>query len=256
MRSQYRTLFAFVVLLLSVSLACYGGGTPTAATQAPVKTEPPVAASPEQPQSPTEAPVATDAPAQATGQDFFTEEFDGDISNWTYFTTKNDTTADTSGAQPTADNGFLVFDLSKWLNVYAMYEPYTYSNVRIDARVENRGTNNNNINLICRYSEEGWYEVSIANNGLYWLWAFDAVKGSYAKLADGGSNKIKAGKEVNEYTFICNDRNLIVQINGHDTTSFTDNQYVFREGQIGVGASSFRDLPVKVEYDWVKISQP
>ena len=61
---------------------------------------------------------------------------------------------------------------------------------------------------------------------------------------------------MNEYTFICNDRNLIIQINGFDTRTYTDNQFVFRDGQIGVGASSFDDVPVKVEFDWVKISEP
>jgi hypothetical protein len=258
MKSQYRMLFAFVALLLVVSLACFGGGTPTSP---PPTAEPPSVPAPTKESQPTEPPVATEPavatePPASSAPDFFTEEFDGDISNWTYFTSKNDTTADDSGVKPTTDNGFLVLDLKKYLNVYVMYDPYTYTNVRVDARVENRGTNNNNINLVCRSSEEGWYEVAIANNGLYWLLAFDGVKRNYAQLANGGSNKIKAGKEVNEYTFICNERNLILEINGYETTTFTDNQFVFREGQIGVGASSFRDVPVKVEFDWVKISEP
>jgi hypothetical protein len=257
MKSPYRTLFAFAALLLLVSLACYGGGTPPVATQAPA-TEPPTVSQPQPTDASqsTEPPAATETPAQSNAKDFFTEEFDGDISNWTYFTSKNDPKADDSGVKPVTDNSFLVLDLTKNLNVYVMYDPYTYTNVRLDVRVENRGTNNNNINLVCRYSKEGWYEIAIANNGLYWLLAYDGVKGTYAQLANGGSNKIKAGKEVNEYTFICNDRNLIVKINGFDTTTYTDNQYVFREGQIGVGASSFKDIPVKVEYDWVKISEP
>ena len=40
MKSQYRTLFAFIALLLAVSLACNGGSTPTAA---PIPTTPPTA---------------------------------------------------------------------------------------------------------------------------------------------------------------------------------------------------------------------
>lgn len=262
MRSQYRMLFAFVALLLFVSLACNFGASPTSApTQPPVNDVPSVDVPTEQPQEPQQtdepAPVATEPPVQSTDAlDFYTEEFDGDISNWTYFTSKNDVSADDSGVEPVAENGYLVLDLGKWLNVYVMYDPYVYTNVRIDTRVENRGTNNNNINLVCRSSDEGWYEVAIANNGLYDLYAYDGVKGAYVRLANGGSNKIKAGKEVNEYTFICNDRNLILEINGFETKKYTDNQYVFREGQIGVGASSFRDVPVTVEFDWVKISEP
>ena len=40
MKSQYRTLVAFIALLLAVSLACNGGSTPTAA---PIPTTPPTA---------------------------------------------------------------------------------------------------------------------------------------------------------------------------------------------------------------------
>ncbi len=254
-------LFYFLSILLSVSLACKVF-TPSV-TQPPTD-NPPVADTPSgdaSPTSPTEPPVIeltvapTEAPVQ-TSEQYFTEEFEGNLGNWTYFISKNDKDANTNGVEPVSDNGYLVLDLTKYLNVYVMYDPHTYTNVRLDARVDNRGTNNNNINLICRYSEEGWYEVAIANNGLYWLYAYDGVKGTYVRLANGGSNKIKAGKEVNEYTFICNERNLIIEINGFETKTYTDNQYVFRDGKVGIGASSFKDMPVKVEFDWVKISQP
>lgn len=251
-----------MALILSVGLACMGTTqTPTPQPQLPQPTPQPQLPQPtpepqlpeptqEQLQPTPEQPQTTDA------LDFFTEEFEGDVSNWTYFITKNDSGADDSGVEPGVDNGYLVLDLNQYLNVYVMYDPYSYENVRIDARVENRGTNNNNINMVCRYSDEGWYEIAVANNGLYWLYAYDGVKGVYVKLADGGSNKIRSGKEVNDYTFVCNDRNLIFYINGVETRKYTDNQYVFRDGQIGVGASSFRDMPVTVEFDWVQISLP
>jgi hypothetical protein len=45
-------------------------------------------------------------------------------------------------------------------------------------------------------------------------------------------------------------------INGTETRVFEDNQYVLRKGKIGISASSFDQLPVIVEYDWVKISEP
>jgi hypothetical protein len=251
---QYRTLFAFIALILAVSLACgIDFGTSTPATSEPSQFQPPVNNPPIEIASPE--PPATDSPA--ANDKYFTEEFEGDISSWTYFVTKNDTTADDSGdLAPYTENGYLVLDLKKYLNVYTIYEGGTYDNVRLDVRVDNRGTNNNNINLVCRYSKEGWYEIAIANNGLYWLFAYDGVKGRYVKLADGGSNKIKAGKEVNEYSFICNDRNLILYINGNETKRYTDNVFVFRDGQVGIGLSSFKDIPTKVEFDWVKVSQP
>ena len=191
-----KTLKPFVfliVVMVMVSLACLGSSeTPAPEPPPPADTEAPQQpAQPEQPAQ-TEEPAPTEEPVSSDAQEFFTEEFDGSNDNWSYFVTKNDKTADDSGAAPFTEDGFLIFDINKYLNVYAMYEPYTYDNVRIDVRVDNRGTNNNNINMICRYSDEGWYEISVANNGLYWLYAFDGLKNNYAKIADGGSNKIKA----------------------------------------------------------------
>jgi hypothetical protein len=259
MKSQYRMLFVFAILLLSVSLACYGGLSP-AATQAPVTQPPiapPVAASPEQPQNPSATDAPTDAPVQSTGEQFFTEDFNSDISsNWTQEVDLNDTTGDKSQAKISVDNGYLAFNFGKWLIGYEFYNPYTYKNVRIDISVDNRGTNVNDILLVCRASEEGLYLVNVANSGLFSFYAFDGTKKVYTRIADGGSNKIKTGKEVNEYSLVCNDKNLTLYINGSQVRSYTDNNYAFREGQVGVGVASEDQVPVKVNFDWVKISEP
>jgi hypothetical protein len=262
-------LFLLVVMAM-VSLACLGGTVTPAPEPVLVVTEAPPQQV-EQPAQPviteepvqTEEPVPTEEPAAPEPLDFYTEEFDGDISNWTYFVTKNATNAnEDSETAPYAEDGYLIFDLNDWLNVYAMYDPYTYDNVRIDVSVDNRGVNSNRINLLCRYSDEGWYEVSVANHGLYDFWVFDGAKQSYIKIADGGSTKIKPGKEINDYTLVCNDRNLTLYINGIETRTYTDNKYAFRRGQVGIGASAGvdwqtnNDLPVKVEFDYIQISQP
>jgi hypothetical protein len=254
MKSQYRMLSAFVVLLLLVSLACNFGMSP-ASTQAPtVVTQPPVAAPTEPPQA--ASPAATEAPTQSSAQEFFTEDFNGDISNWSQTIALNADSGDKTQAKITVDNGYLVFDLGKQLIGYEFYQPYTYQNVRVDARVENRGTNVNDILLVCRASTEGLYLVNVANSGLYAMYAFDGTKKTYARIADGGSNKIKSGKAVNDYSLVCNDNKLTLYINDSVVRSYTDNQYAFHEGQVGVGVASEDQVPVKVGFDWVKISQP
>ncbi len=104
-----------------------------------------------------------------------------------------------------------------------------------------------------------WYEFNIANNGLYWLYhGIIRSDGAviYTELADGGSNKIKAGKEVNTYEMICKDRTLSLIINGYETREYDENNYALRDGKIGVSVSSFNILPVKVEINEVTISQP
>jgi len=261
MKSQYRMLFAFFALLLAVSLACNGGAAP-AATQAPVNEAPPVVATSEPAQA-TEAPVvvATDPPVQeSSAQQFFTEEFDNGFADWSRYDVTGSKETNQDGLALEANNSRLVFDFStKYLYTYLFYQPFDYSNVAVEARVENRGTNNNNISLVCRYSDEGWYEFNIANNGLYnILYGFVAADGNigYGRLADGGSNKIKSGKDINVYKIICKERQLSLYINGIETRVLEDNNYVLRDGKVGISVSSFKDLPVKVEYDWVTISEP
>ena len=169
--------------------------------------------------------------------------------------------SDVEGSSVKISDGLLAYDLErKGLWVYALYDPFTYGDVRLDVIAENRGVNNNNVSLICRYSEEeGWYEFNVANNGryniLYARYSPDK-KAIYGKLADGASNKLKQGKETNNYGMACKGRTIVVYINGFETRRINDNQYVLKEGKVGVSVSSFNDLPVKVEFDSVKISQP
>jgi len=258
MKSQYRMLFAFVVLLLAVGLACSFLSGPSA-TEAPAVEEPPAVEVPEQPQVEEPTPVQSEPSPEPQGSealDFFTEEFEGNLDNWSQEVALNSTDGDTSQANISLEDGRLVFDFGKWLIGYVFYDPYEYTDVRIDVRVENRGTNVNNILLVCRASQEGHYLVNVANSGLYAMYAYNGQKGSYARIADGGSNKIKAGKEVNEYALVCKEKKLTLYINDNEVRSYTDNQFVFREGQIGVGVASENQLPVKVEFEWVKISEP
>ncbi len=264
MKSQYGMLFVFLALLLAVSLACRFGGTPTPTTQEPVQEPvneaPPVADTPEQPQNEEPSSVVTEAPVeQSSAQEFFTEEFDGDIENWSRLNVTGSKETNVDGLTLEVKDSRLVFDFStKQLYVYLFYDPFEYDNVAVEARVENRGMNDNNISLICRYSDEGWYEFNVFNSGLYnILYGFYEPDGdiNYARLADGGSTKIKPGKEVNVYKITCNDRKLSLYINGTETRVIEDNQYVLRKGKIGISASSFDQLPIKVEYDWVKISE-
>lgn len=208
---------------------------------------------------PTEAP-STEAPS---AQQFFTEEFDVN-DNWTYFVVDGKTGSITEEDNPKmqlyTDNSLLTFDLgAENLWVYVTYDPYEYDDVRVDARVINRGVNNNNVSLICRYTDSGWYEFNIANNGLYWIYAAQVNSNNevgYGLIYNGGSNKIKSGKETNEYTAICNGRTLSLYINGVEARTVTENKYALSSGKVGVSVSSFNNLPVQVDVDWVKVSEP
>jgi hypothetical protein len=257
--------FVLAGLILLVGLAC-DATTPTAQppiqvqpTQPPIQVQPtqppPIQIQPTQPPTvqiqPTEPPP-TEAPAEAP--DYFTEEFDGLIPDWTYFLMSGDENKMTLES----GNGILLFNLTgEDLYVYLLYDPYTYTDVRIDARVENRGFNTNEVSLICRYDPDyGWYEFAIGNDGLYTIYAYDGTTQQYETLFSGGSTAIHSGKDVNEYTAICKGNTLALYINGVEARTITEKRFGFRDGQVGISTSSFDVLPIIVEWDWVIISEP
>jgi len=204
---------------------------------------------PTQPPVPTESEVVVDDEPLP----YFTEEFDGDIDSWSYFMM--------NGKEDNMDlyteDGYLVFDLqgqNQW--VYLTYDEYTYSDVLVEVLADNRGKNNNNVSLICRYSDEGWYEFTISNNGLYWIYAYSELVGDYVMLYNGGSTHIKMGKDINQYTAICEGQTLKLYINGFFEKEIVDKKHNFREGLVGVSVSSFETLPILVKIDYMTIDQP
>ncbi|HEX9330649.1 MAG TPA: family 16 glycoside hydrolase [Anaerolineales bacterium] len=260
-------IFFFTALILLVGLACSAvgsGGTPP--TQAPPPTQPPVQVIPtEAPPEPTEvppteAPAPTEPPAPQT-QEFFTEEFDTPLSGWDTLTVTGSDKADPDKVTVDAQDGKLVWNFdSEYVYYYLFYNGFNYDDVRLDIHADNRGRNNNSISLVCRYDPEvGWYEFNIANSGVYDILYAEVKKNgdiAYNTIANGGSNSIKQGKEVNEYGISCKGNELTLFINGDEVKSITEKNYGLRSGQVGMSVSSFNVLPILIDMDWVKISQP
>ena len=267
----FKPFFFFVALLLVVGLACNalsGGGNNVPPTQPqqpeqtqvqqPTQTEAP----PPTEVPPTEKP-ATEAPSPMPAvKQFFTEEFDSPLTNdWDILTVTASDNADPDKVTVEAQAGRLIWDFdSEYVYYYMFFNAFNYDDVRVDVRADNRGRNNNSISLICRYDPNvGWYEFNIANNGLYdILYAEIASNGDigYETIVNGGSNAIKQGKEVNEYSITCDGDQLSLTINGDEVKTVTERNYGLREGQVGMSVSSFNVLPILIEMDWFKISEP
>jgi hypothetical protein len=262
-----RPLLFFVSLLVIAGMACSFGSQP--ATQAPppeqpVQVENPTAVPPEPTEvPPTEAPppTATEPPVPQA-QQFFTEEFDNPLSgDWSVFTVTDPNASDLEKVTVEADGGNLVWNFdSEYVYYYLFYNAFTYEDVKVEARADNRGKNNNSVSLICRYDEEvGWYEFNIANNGLYdilYAEVLDSGKIRWNRVANGGSNAINQGKEVNEYSITCQGEDLTLNINGDEVISIKEKNYGLRSGQAGISVSSFDVLPILIEMDWIRISEP
>jgi len=279
MHHSYLKIFFYVIgFVVLVSIACGPNtvGDPTATSVLKVQEEEPEADLPDVPDEPEIIPTNTTAPTFTTAprptnttappeeeveepeEDvplaYFTEEFDGDLSSWSWFLMSE---GDDNWDLYTED-GYLVFDLpGEYQWVYVLYEEYSYPEVRIDILADNRGKNTNSVRLICNYSdEEGWYEFNITNGGKYTLSAYFEQDGEYKFLADGGSVNIRTGRDENWYTAICRGNQLELYINGILEKEFTDRKYNLKEGLVGLSVSSFDVLPILVEIDYFSISLP
>jgi len=263
---NFRPLILFVIFVFIIGLACNamssGGDTPSQPQpqqQEPVQVEPtseptqePTQPAPEPTNPPT--PEPTDPPAV---EKYFTEEFDQDPGdNWT-------TDIIGPGAEANKDSVVVNFSNSRMhvelpkedLYYYYTYLGESYDNVRLDLRADNRGVNTNNISLFCRLSDAGWYEWSVGSGGDWYLWA---VTENYNLITNGGVNFLKQGKEVNEYSMVCKDKTISMFVNGQEIkqSPVTDNKYGLREGTVGFNISSLNIVPVIVEVDWFKVSEP
>lgn len=268
-----RPLFLIVSLILIVGLACSFGNSsnPTAqptkeaqATAADSPTDEPTLASDNPTDEPTQSdePTATEeASSGGDAQEYYTETFDGNLDNYTWFNTGKGDDKDKKKFSLITKDGFLVFDLKgENLWIYVTYNPFTYKDVALEVTADNRGKNNNNVSLVCRYNpDEGWYEFNIYNNGLYDIFAYDAtgaVNKGYNKIADGASKAIKQGRNVNTYGVSCIDDKLSLTINDTEVTTVTDRKYQLREGKVGFGVSSFNTVPILVNVDSFTVSEP
>ena len=258
-----RPALFLISLLLIVGLACsFGrgsGGDPTSPPQpTAVQVIEPTTVPTEAPPEPTAVPP-TEEPPIPQAEEFFTEEFDQDPgSDW-------ETGIIGPGAEAYGDSVTTEFANSSMrielpedgLYFYYTYTAFDYTDVRLDLRADNRGVNYNNVSLVCRASSDGWYEWSVRSDGLWDLWA---VTDKYNWIMNGGTTFLKQGKEVNEYSMICQDKKIYMFINDQEIkqSPVTDNKYGIRNGTVGFNISSLdrKITPVIVEVDWFKISEP
>lgn len=278
---SFKTLSAILIVLVLLTLSCEfsfdlgGAKDPTATpeilqvTSAPLEpvteptqepaepavvpptsippTEAPAATEPTQPPVPTDEPVAESQP-------YYTEEFDYVPENWYYdVLVGNENKADISVA-----DGKLIFTIEDYdTYAYVFYEDYSYTDVYIEASTINRGSNDNMVTLVCRYSDTGFYEVNITNGGLYDIYAYvETMDIGYVRLYNGGSRNINMGLKSNTFAMTCKGNEISLYINGVLERTVENNKYNMPEGLIGVGVSSFDATPVVVAFDYVFIDVP
>jgi S1-C subfamily serine protease len=187
--------------------------------------------------------------ATESGDVYLSTEFD-DTENWYTFTVPE---TDKYEASYQNSRVYLQVD-DEYTNAYLVYDAFLPADVRVDSAVELiLGTNRNNISLLCRASEAGWYEFSMNSGGYWFIWKYE--NGKYNELARGASRAINMQKTTNELTATCIGTELTFYVNQTEMGSVRDNRFK-DSGQVGVAVSSF-DIPeVGVEFDWFAATVP
>jgi S1-C subfamily serine protease len=179
---------------------------------------------------------------------FLYTDFD-DSLNWYTFGVP-----DTDNYEASLDNSTLYVELDETdSTIYTLYDAEFPADVRVDAAVETvSGPNRNNISLVCRATEDGWYEFSMNSGGYWYIWKYED---KYTELSHGASNAINLQKAKNEITATCIGKELTFYVNQVEMGSVTDNRFK-GAGQVGVSVSTF-DIPgAGVEFDWFAASVP
>ena len=230
-------------------------------TPEPTATKPPTATQTPTPLPPTETPTPvppTNTPrptATATpgpGDVVYAPMFETDWRRWEqiYFGSEDFI------VEP--DNEFLNFNIDgedTW--VYTVYTgAFDHADVQLDVDVTVvSGPNRNNLSIVCRYSDLGWYEFNILSGGLWTIYKYDDTNG-YRELASGGSTAINMGQEENHLTAECIGDTLTFYINDVKVGSAKDAAYL--DGTFGMSASTFNigKLNVRFRDFTVRLANP
>jgi len=223
----------------------------------------PTATSPPPPPTPTNVPVVqpTQPPEPETyssGDLIYYTDFDGAgdwEDGWVHFSIPDiDYTVYKA-------NGFMRVEVpEQYSAVYLLYEDLyfdrNFADVYVEAQFQNMGTHNiNNISVVCRASEEGWYEFSMLSGGLWYIWKYIASTDNYVLIKDGGIPNLdydaphSIGAE-------CAGNNLTFYFDGEALRngSIKDNQFIEGETGISVYADDWAD--VIVEFDYFGVAVP
>jgi hypothetical protein len=235
--------FIFITACQSADATPAPESTPTAAalpTPAPATSTPAI-------------PTPTDIPPPTPIPRYFTDDFTFPSSYWEFFQTGG-----TFAPSAVFENDRLRVDIPSadtwWMGIHTAH---TYTDVFVRAKVS-AGTSGA-VGLICRYSEAfGWYEFNVASDGtynmLYGKWLAPEVA-QYIPLVTGGSNHLNTGGLDYELGLSCRGNFLNLYANDALIRRVEVTNFGLVEGNIGITASSYREAPMIVLFDWVRVEE-
>ena len=173
-----------------------------------------------------------------------------DTEGWTYFTVPS--SEDILVKQRT---GRVYIEVNNtFTEVYFLNDLNLTGDLRMTANFKTvAGPNTNNISLVCRATDLGWYEFSVSSGGEWWIWKYDSgADTAYKRLAHGFSKSIHLQKAENQLSAQCLGEDLTLWANGDKIGETTDPD--FSGGQFGVGIYADKIKGVGVEvYDFESV---
>ena len=142
----------------------------------------------------------------------------------------------------------------------------TYEDVVVQAEFEYRNTTDTFVAVVCRVTDEGWYELRVNNAGHFQLLKFsqylaDQGKNAHETLSGQVSRatSFKTGKEPNVISLSCVGNQISAFINGEqlikDRVPLVVEDDSFSSGSIGFGISATGST-TDIIVDWVEAIKP
>lgn len=241
-----------IILLIGFLLfitACQSANPTPTLEPAPTQTLPPTPI----PDTPTPEILLTETvpPTPEPPPYYFTDEFDTGSPYWQILQTGG-----TTEPASTYENSALRIDISSadtWS--IGVHHAHTYPSVFLRARASASPTGS--IGLICRYDEAaGWYEFNISSDGtynaLYGQWLAPGIV-KYIPIASETSGLLTAGNFNYEIGFSCQDNYIFLYVNNALLRRLDVTNFGLTEGKIGITASSLREAPITVLFEWVRV---
>lgn len=241
-----------IILLLgclTLTAACQSAAPTPTPESTPATTHPPTPIPATTTSTFTPAPAVTQIPPPL----YFTDEFDTASSFWQFFQTGG-----TAVPLTAFENGALRIDISAPHTWYlGIHNAHTYSNVFVTAKSSAAPTGS--IGLVCRYDEsKGWFEFNVASDGTYsvlfgqWLATDIAL---YKPIATDSIRHFDAGNLNYEIGLSCQDNSLLLYVNGELLRKKDIERFELNEGNIGITAASFQEVPMTAIFKWVKVDE-
>lgn len=208
---------------------------------APTEAPPTSGAPPTQPElPPTEAVPPTEIPevssewgnpiASQPGEIFFSTDFEN-TDNWWSFVLPEQYE---DQVRFEAFEGLEVEMSREDLSFYAFYDlDLENPDVTIETYVEKvAGPNSNNIGLVCRYTEQGYYALAITSRGEWYIWLWSEAS-DWVELGSGTDRAINLAERGNELAAVCQGDRLTLYVNGVEVGSASDSTFT-NGGQVGL----------------------